>query len=159
LAGGSAQSPLGLTRAPLPWSQAHEWRPLPDSRRLVKAQTPKAVLCVIRGGVVAIWIPKSLLANSQDYYRNYRGPILVVPWFAEKEGLDRFAIEDDADDVGAGSAESTTTGLSILVASTRVYRRLATKWHPDRNPQGGEVMRDLNELWQCAVGDVRGDGR
>jgi transcriptional regulator with XRE-family HTH domain len=31
----------------------------------------------------------------------------------------------------------------------KVYRRLAAKYHPDRNPAAAEFMADLNELWQA----------
>ena len=30
----------------------------------------------------------------------------------------------------------------------KTYRRLAAKYHPDRNPAAGEFMKDLNQLWQ-----------
>jgi len=31
----------------------------------------------------------------------------------------------------------------------RIYRELAFKYHPDRNPASSEVMRDINQLWQA----------
>lgn len=36
-----------------------------------------------------------------------------------------------------------------LERATKIYRKLAAKYHPDRNPATAEVMRDLNELWQA----------
>lgn len=35
-----------------------------------------------------------------------------------------------------------------LVRADKVYKRLATKYHPDRNAAGAEFMKDLHELWQ-----------
>lgn len=32
--------------------------------------------------------------------------------------------------------------------ASKVYRKLAAKYHPDHNPATAEVMKDLNELWQ-----------
>ncbi|HEV8342866.1 MAG TPA: hypothetical protein VGR30_10905 [Candidatus Binatia bacterium] len=37
----------------------------------------------------------------------------------------------------------------------KIYRRLAAKYHPDRNPQGAEIMTDINELWQSLVSQRR----
>lgn len=36
-----------------------------------------------------------------------------------------------------------------LEKASRVYRKLAAKYHPDHNPATAEVMKDLNELWQA----------
>jgi hypothetical protein len=33
--------------------------------------------------------------------------------------------------------------------ATKIYRKLAAKYHPDRNPAGAELMKDINELWQA----------
>jgi hypothetical protein len=35
-----------------------------------------------------------------------------------------------------------------LERALKVYRKLAVKYHPDRNPATAEVMKDVNELWQ-----------
>lgn len=47
--------------------------------------------------------------------------------------------------------QTPRTDLSITVRLERalkVYRKLAVKYHPDRNPATAEVMKDVNELWQ-----------
>ena len=36
-----------------------------------------------------------------------------------------------------------------LERASKVYRKLAAKYHPDHNPATAEVMKDLNELWQA----------
>jgi len=36
-----------------------------------------------------------------------------------------------------------------LARPAKVWRKLATKYHPDRDPTKAEVMRDLNELWHA----------
>ena len=49
-------------------------------------------------------------------------------------------------------AERTPPFLSRspnLERATKIYRKLAAKYHPDRNPATAEVMKDLNELWQA----------
>lgn len=33
--------------------------------------------------------------------------------------------------------------------ASRVYRKLAAKYHPDHNPATAEVMKDVNALWQA----------
>ena len=38
-----------------------------------------------------------------------------------------------------------------LERATKIFRKLAVKYHPDRNPDGAEFMKELNELWQALV--------
>lgn len=57
-------------------------------------------------------------------------------------------------DLAEARARASHSPLFVLRApnlekATRVYRKLAAKYHPDRNPATAEVMRDLNELWQA----------
>lgn len=40
------------------------------------------------------------------------------------------------------------SGAVKLERASKVYRKLAVKYHPDRNPATAEVMKDMNELWQ-----------
>ena len=44
------------------------------------------------------------------------------------------------------------SGAVRLERAAKVYRKLATKYHPDHNPATAEVMKDLNELWQALKG-------
>ena len=39
-----------------------------------------------------------------------------------------------------------------LERASKVYRKLAAKYHPDHNPATAEVMKDLNALWQALKG-------
>jgi len=49
----------------------------------------------------------------------------------------------------ASQRPSSATGSVKLEKAARIYRKLAVKYHPDRNPATGEVMRDINELWNA----------
>jgi transcriptional regulator with XRE-family HTH domain len=40
-------------------------------------------------------------------------------------------------------------GGGPAVKAEQVYKRLARRYHPDRNPAFAEVMTDINELWQA----------
>jgi DnaJ-class molecular chaperone len=44
------------------------------------------------------------------------------------------------------------SGAVRLERASKVYRKLAAKYHPDHNPATAEVMKDLNELWQTLKG-------
>ncbi len=41
------------------------------------------------------------------------------------------------------------SGTVKLERASKVYRKLAVKYHPDHNPATAEVMKDVNELWQA----------
>ena len=45
------------------------------------------------------------------------------------------------------------SGSLRLERASKVYRKLAAKYHPDHNPATTDVMKDLNELWH-ALKDV-----
>jgi hypothetical protein len=45
-----------------------------------------------------------------------------------------------------------------LERASKVYRKLAAKYHPDHNPATADVMKDLNEFWQVLKG-ARAGGR
>jgi hypothetical protein len=42
--------------------------------------------------------------------------------------------------------ERRTNGAVVI--NNDVYKRLAKKYHPDRNPASAEIMQDINELVQ-----------
>lgn len=44
------------------------------------------------------------------------------------------------------------SGTVKLERASKMYRKLAAKYHPDHNPATAEVMKDLNELWQALKG-------
>jgi septal ring factor EnvC (AmiA/AmiB activator) len=44
------------------------------------------------------------------------------------------------------------SGAVRLERASKVYRKLAAKYHPDHTPATAEVMKDLNELWQALKG-------
>jgi len=41
-----------------------------------------------------------------------------------------------------------------MARSSKVYRRLAAKYDPDRSPDTTEFMKDLNELGQAVKIDI-----
>lgn len=43
-------------------------------------------------------------------------------------------------------------GRGDLSRAAKLYKHLVGKYHPDRNPGGGEIMRDINQLWQAVQG-------
>jgi hypothetical protein len=50
----------------------------------------------------------------------------------------------------AGEAER----VNEMARSSKIYRRLAAKYHPDRSPDTAEFIKDLNELWQAVKIDI-----
>jgi hypothetical protein len=115
----------------------------------IERETLKAFLCNVRG--VEFWAPKSQIdLMERALYRGYYGRIHISRWFLRQAQLE-WLIDGDG---GGSSRSGTSTDVSVLVASTKIYRRLATKYHPDVNPAGGGIMRDINELWQSVRADV-----
>lgn len=58
-------------------------------------------------------------------------------------------LEAELAEVRARAPRVELSGSLRLERVTKVYRRLAAKYHPDHNPATAEVMKDLNELWQA----------
>jgi len=63
----------------------------------------------------------------------------------ENEALQRKLNEGFAD-VFSGLFGKSKAGAASK--GDAVYKRLARKYHPDRNPQHAEMMKDINELYQ-----------
>jgi hypothetical protein len=58
-------------------------------------------------------------------------------------------LEAELADARARAPRRDLAGAVRLEHATRVYRKLAAKYHPDRSPETAEVMKDLNQLWQA----------
>jgi hypothetical protein len=117
----------------------------------IRATTARAVLCRVRD--IEFWTPRSQLLG--DLYRGYRGSISVARWFIESKSLEWITDGGGQADDRDGEPSSSTIAVPALEGATRMYKRLAAEYHPDRNPRGGETMRALNQLWQAVLGDMR----
>ena len=68
---------------------------------------------------------------------------LAIPWWVGEVLTLREKVQKAAwDSLIAGSRGRQTARFATK------YKALARKYHPDRNPEGAEVMRDINELAQ-----------
>jgi len=56
----------------------------------------------------------------------------------------------------AGRQDSKGMGLVAgqLRTAKKVYLQLIKKWHPDKNPMGAEITKDINQLWQAVGHDL-----
>jgi hypothetical protein len=114
-----------------------EWEEI-EIKRIVH-MTAKAILVEIDES--QFWIPKSQIYRVDDYRRGYSGPIEVAAWWLEANDLEHLMDErPDPWELPAAFEDAH-----------RIYRRLATKYHPDRSPETAEMMKDLNELWQSIL--------
>jgi hypothetical protein len=55
-------------------------------------------------------------------------------------------------EVKARAPRMDLSGAVRLERASKVYRKLAAKYHPDHNPATADVMKDLNEFWQVLKG-------
>jgi hypothetical protein len=103
----------------------------------VHAESRKAWHCQIVNSM--FWVPKSQIES----FDIGMGELVTTMWWAEvsgaKEAFESRRVFEPRVDMGK---------------SMSIYRKLAFKYHPDRNPGSAEVMRDLNELWQSVVSDL-----
>ena len=96
--------------------------------------------------------------------RPVRG-LAPAPWFStdpsafarcKKENVflhQRIArLEAELAEARARAPRVDLSGAVRLERASKVYRKLAAKYHPDYNPATAEVMKDLNELWQVLKG-------
>ena len=61
-------------------------------------------------------------------------------------------LEAELAETRAHAPRADLSGAVKLERASKVYRKLAAKYHPDHNPATAEVMKDLNELWQALKG-------
>ena len=100
---------------------------------------------------VHIWVPKSQVQDPHRYARGYSGPLLPISaWWIEVNDIDV-----ERHDNRRESAPPPPLIVALTTAE-RIYRRIAAKYHPDRSPDTAEYMKDINELWQGVLRDVRG---
>lgn len=58
-------------------------------------------------------------------------------------------LEAELAEARASAPRADLSGAMKRERAAKVYRKLATKYHPDHNPATAEVMKDVNELWQA----------
>ena len=58
-------------------------------------------------------------------------------------------LEAELAEARARAPQMDLSGAVRLEHASKVYRKLAAKYHPDHNPATAEVMKDLNALWQA----------
>jgi hypothetical protein len=59
-------------------------------------------------------------------------------------------LEAELTEARARAPRADLSGTTVkLERASKVYRKLAVKYHPDHNPATAEVMKDMNELWQA----------
>jgi hypothetical protein len=107
------------------------------------------------------WIPKSHLMRGSIRGVGERGLLIVSDWLGQtlinELGLNEPTYNDAyqegfRDGYAAGRAEKPlerNTCSPELADASPIYRKLAVKWHPDREGGSAEVMKDLNQLWQA----------
>jgi hypothetical protein len=106
-----------------------------------RRQGPKSFLCEI--GRSSFWVPFSQI--DERFTDWDKGVLTTTLWWAEVSGA-QAAYE--------GETYASARRPELLTA-TLVYRRLALKYHPDRNPDAEEYMSDLNQLWQAMKEDLK----
>jgi hypothetical protein len=102
-------------------------------------QTDKAVLCAVGGA--ELWVPRSQISRASEVREaGDCGTLVVSQWWYEAAKANRIV------DVVLPSE---------LPESSKVYKQLVREFHPDRNADGAEVMRAVNQLWQSVVSEVK----
>jgi hypothetical protein len=105
----------------------------------VRRETAKAFLSEIGDG--SFWVPKSQIIKSDG-----RGSLTTTGWWAQVSGA-QAAFEN--------SLAAQSRPPPDLPSASIIFKRLAMKYHPDRNPDAVEFMTDLNELWQAVRKDMK----
>jgi hypothetical protein len=62
---------------------------------------------------------------------------------------------DGAQDAFERSQATQSKPPPNLPTASIIFKRLAMKYHPDRNSDAIEFMKDLNELWQAVRKDTK----
>lgn len=108
-------------------------------------RTTARAICFRRESIT-YWVPRSCVDDGfAVFWPGDVGTLLVSRWWLESNELLEVLTRPIY-----GSARSDDLGNA-----NRVYRRLAAKYHPDRSPDTAEFMKDLNELWQAVLTDIK----
>ena len=106
-------------------------------------ETDKAVLCEFNKGFFGRWVPKSQIAPSSQVRRvGDVGILEVTAWWADANGI--------AEQISQHDVPPAAPSANLAEARS-IYRLLTAKYHPDRNPDAEEIMKDINELWQAVT--------
>jgi hypothetical protein len=110
-------------------------------------ETDKAFLCEIGDG--EFWVPKSQIDWEQTDFNNH--VVTTTEWWTQVSRA------QEVYDEGSASAQpaQSSSALSLLPTASKLFRKLAMKYHPDRNSDAVEFVTDLNELWQAVRADTK----
>jgi hypothetical protein len=112
-------------------------------------ETTKAFLVQFEGG--ERWFPKSQVYYPRNWHKGYSGLMVVTRWYARTVGL----LDNDTYSSFSSSSRPSGQAPSLdLGRSKKIYRDIAQRFHPDRNPQGSVTMMAINELWQAIAADL-----
>jgi hypothetical protein len=93
------------------------------------------------------WVPLSqIAADSRVWYPGDFGTLRVTLWWAKKADL--------LDDKSGERPHYPPPAIPDLSHSKSIYRSLALRHHPDRDPNGAATMSALNQLWQAVAADL-----
>jgi hypothetical protein len=133
----------------------------------VHSESQKAYHCEI--GTMMFWVPKSQIKT----FEIDEGLLTTTTWWAEisgaQEAYERWCrVQEEIEAARARQREQERQARQQQAPSPveinlnkaiSVYRKLALKYHPDKNPDSAEVMRDLNELWQEVLAAAKKNGK
>jgi hypothetical protein len=108
---------------------------------IVRRETAKAILIERLANGEEYWLPRSQIRSSEVHHRGERGRIEVTHWWAERAGL----LEADG---------SSAPAVIELTQASRIYRQLATQYHPDRVGGDDATMKAINVLWDAVKSDI-----
>lgn len=118
---------------------------------LYNRETQKAYLLSIEGN--DYWVPKSQLKPGTTIIQFGRGPIEVSKWWFDTNFTNNSQSHSQSHShAHSGSIHSDPAGLEI---ASKIYRKLVSKYHPDRSPESAEVMTDINELWNAIKAAIK----
>lgn len=125
-------------------------------RAVYVRQTPKAVL--FRIGRNQEWIPRSHLRSRKPDWEDYDGEIEITAWIAQQKNISGDPADENVEETQAATNHLTVTTDDIPNAA-KLYRTLMRKYHPDMAGGSETIARDLNQLWQEVMNDLRGNSK
>jgi hypothetical protein len=121
---------------------------------LMQHDSGKALLFFFKDKNDELWTPRT--QTDRLYPIGYEGTVRITHWWLKFKGKEYLAAPAPPPE---SKPEHVVITADDLPNAAALRRRLSVKYHPDLIGGNGEMMKDINQLWQVMLSDLRGNAK